>query len=115
MLKKCFNSNINLIEGSVIAFSLLWYFLNKSLSKGVTPEFIINSTFLILLLILVIFRNSSIRHMYFGFILLILTVISNVLGYSQFVYLISSLALSLFILGLINMLFFEHGNKNEWN
>lgn len=113
MFKQYFSSKINLIEGSIITFALLWFFVNKSLSNPATPEFIINSVFLILLLTLIFFRNSGIRHAYFGFALLVLTVVSSILGYNQFVYLISSLALGLFILGLINMLLFRHDQKNE--
>ena len=103
MFKKYLSSKKNLFEGSIIIFAFIWYLLNKNQKQLVSLEFIINLTFLMFLITLVIFRSCSFRHMYFGFLLLILAVIGNVFGYQQFVYFVSSLALSLFILGVINM------------
>ena len=108
MLRRYLSTKINLIDGSVIILSLFWFLLNRTSNQPVTSELIINLTFLMLFVTLVVFRNENIRHMYFGFILLSLTAISHVFGYDQFVYMVSSLTLSLFILGVINMLLFKN-------
>lgn len=113
MIRKYFSNKINLVEGSVIMISLVWFLISKTFNQLGSPEFIINSTFLILLATLIIFRSSNIRHMHFAFLLLVLTVLGDVFRFDQFVYVVSSLMFSLFILGVLNMLFFKVDNQHE--
>lgn len=106
-MKNFFSKKLVLIESFVIILSLLTYYIISVQNKKLYPEFLINSEFIALLLLLFIFRNSSIRHLYFAFVLLILTAFANMFGFHNFVYISSSLALSLLILGVINMLLFK--------
>lgn len=63
-------------------------------------------------MLLLIFGSNSNRHMYFGFVLLIMSVIGDIFGNQQFTYMTSSLSLGLFILGVINMLLFKIKSQN---
>jgi len=110
MFKKYFSDKINLIEGSIITFSLILFFITKIRNQFATPELVINLFFLALLVTSFVFRSSNLRHMHFAFIFLILSVLENVFGFSNFLYITGSLALSLFILGIINMLLFKNEN-----
>lgn len=113
MIRKYFSNKINLVEGLIIMISLVWFLISKIFNQLGSPEIIINSTFLILLATLVIFRSSNIRHMHFAFLLLVLAILGDVFRFDQFVYAVSSLLLSLFILGVVNMLFFKNEDQRE--
>lgn len=103
-MKEVFSKKLIIIESLVILLPAIVFLIIGGLNKN--PDFVVNLISLTLLCTLFIFRNSSIRHMYFGFIFLSLSLISDVLGLGSFVYLSASLALSTFILGVLNMLLF---------
>lgn len=96
---KIFSKKLITIESLLIILSLFFY--------NISSEFLINFLFISLLIMLFIFRSNSIRHMYFGFIFLLLSLVGDVLGFNKLVYLLSSLALSMFILGALNI-FLSH-------
>ncbi len=97
-MKKLSSNNLILMESLIILLSMIIYYMN--------PDFLINFIFIGLICTLFIFRNSSIRHMYFGFFFLLLSLIGSVLEFNSFVFITSGLALSLFILGVLNMILF---------
>lgn len=98
------------IELSLIAVSSGIYYLISIGNKNLFPEFLINFCFILLLLSMIIFRSASLRHMYLGMVSLLLSALFNVFGMDGFVYILSSFALSFFILGTANMILF--GSKN---
>lgn len=100
-----------LIESLVILLSMIAFYIIGVQNKNLHPEFLINFIFIVLLVSLFIFRSGSIRHMYLGFVLLLLAVFASVFGFNDFLYILSSLALSLLILGIINMLLFTKEDK----
>lgn len=106
-MKNFFSNKLVLIEFFVILSPVFTYYIIGAQNKKLYPEFLINSEFIALLALLFIFRSSSIRHLYFAFVLLMLTAFANMFGFHNFVYISSSLALSLLILGIINMLLFK--------
>lgn len=110
-MKNFFSSKLVLIEFFVILSPVFSYYIIGAQNKKLYAEFFINSEFIALLVLLFIFRNSSIRHLYFAFVLLILAAFANGFGFDNFVYISSSLALSLLILGIINMLLFTKEDK----
>jgi len=106
-MNKFFSDKLLLTESIIILLALFSYYLIGIQNKNLYPDFIINIIFISLLLVMFIFKSSSPRHMYFGFIFLVLSAIANTLEFSNFVYIGSSLSLSLFILGVLNMLLFK--------
>lgn len=112
MLKKHFINKIYLTEGLIISFSLIWFFVTRNGDQQVNFNIIINLTFLALLVSVFVFRSTSRRHMFFAFTFLIFSVIADIFGLSSIVSLTSSLTLSLFILGVLNMIAFKNINYN---
>lgn len=107
MFKEYFIKKINFIDGMVTVIPIIWFLINRISNKSIDSELTINLTFLVLLVTLFIFRSSNLRHMYLAFVFLILSVIGSVFNFDDFVYLSSSLVLSLLILGTLNMLLFR--------
>ena len=91
------------IESSATGLFLFVFFILKIFSA----ELLINIVFALFICMLFLFRSANIRHMYYGFISLLLSLTGNMLGFDNFVYISSSLALSFFILGSINMILFR--------
>ena len=106
MFKK-YLSNIILVEGLIMSFPIVWFFITKMGNQSTAPELIINMTFLGLLMTLFIFRSSNYRHMHFAFICLVLLVIGNFFGFDNFVYLMGGLTIGLLSLGALNMTLFK--------
>ena len=106
-MRNFFSNRLILIESLIILLPIVAYYIIGIQNKNLYPEFLINIVFIALLLTLFIFRSSSIRHMYFAFIFLILTVLGDILGSANFVYISSSLALGLLVLGVLNLLLFK--------
>lgn len=105
-MSKRSSKKISWIEGGIIALAL--GFLTVTMRSVIfDPELEINIVFILLLFTLFFFRSSSIRHMYFAFILLLLSVVGSIFQIERFSYTTASLALSLFILGIINMVLFK--------
>lgn len=88
-----------LLESLLIILPLFTY-------KFFTAESLINFIFISLLCTLFIFRSRNIRHMYFGLIFLIFSMVGNILGFENLVYITSSITISLYILGVLNMMLF---------
>lgn len=107
MLKIYFGNKINLIDGLIIAFPLMWFFVVKIINQAVSLELMINLSFLALFVTMFIFRTSNFRHMYFAFVFLILSVIENIFGFNNLLFLTSGLTVNLLILGALNMIFFK--------
>lgn len=105
MPKKYLN-RINLIEGLIISFSFIWFIWVKVTNQTVVLELIINLSFLAIFLSMLIFRNGNLRYMYFAFALLILSIFADVLGFNNLVFLTGGLMISLFVIGVLNMLIF---------
>lgn len=103
-MKEVFSKKIITIESLTIFLPVIVFLIIGRSNEN--PEFVVNLVSLALLCTLFIFRNDSIRHMYFGFIFLLLTLIGNVFGFNNFVYISASLALSMFVLGILNMFLF---------
>lgn len=105
-----FNKNITnklvLVEVLIVLLPLIWYYLSNLQNKNLPADFIINLVFLLLLAVLLFFRNSSIRHMYLAFSFIVFSAISNTFGFDSFAYLSSALAVALLFLGVINMILF---------
>lgn len=98
------------IELSVFFICLMVFYFTKMRDNNISSEFFINLVFLSMLITLLVFRNSNIRHMYFAFILLIVSSIGDILGFNDFTFVTTSLTVSFFILGVVNMILFR--NKN---
>lgn len=101
---------ITWIELSLIAVPSAVYYLISIGNKNLFPEFLINLCFILLLLSMIIFRSPNLRHMYLGMLFLVLSALFNVFGMDSLVYILSSFALSLFILGVVNMILFRSIN-----
>lgn len=108
MPKKYFSNKINLIEGLIITFPLVWFFMAKIINQVAPFELIINLSFLALFVTMFIFRSSNFRHMYFAFLMLILLVIENIFGFNSLLFLTSGLTINLLILGTLNMILFKY-------
>lgn len=100
-------------EVSIIVLSLIWYYFSNLQNRNLSADFIVNLVFILLLVLLLFFRNSSVRHMYFAFAFVFLSAISNAFGFDNFVYITSGLAVSMLILGVINMILFLHKNPED--
>lgn len=109
-MKKSFSNRIVTIESLVIFLASVSYYIFSIQDKNISLNFLVNFVFLVLIILSSIFRSGSIRHMFFAFIFLILSVVGNIFGFSNFLSLTSSLTLSLFILGILNMLLFGYKN-----
>ena len=90
---------------------MIVFYILSTQNKNLHPEFLINFIFIVLLVSLFIFKRGSIRHMYLAFTLLLPAVFASVFGLNSILYILSSLALSLLILGIINMLLFKKEEK----
>lgn len=112
-MRKFFSNKLIKIETSIVLFLLVVYYFMKIQNNDISPEFLVNLIFVALLISLFIFRNSNIRHMYFAFVFLLFTLTSNLFGLNDFIYITSSLTLSLFILGVINMILFKDKGLDE--
>lgn len=112
-MRNFFSNKLIKIELSVILLFFVVYYLMKIQNNDIYFEFLINLIFVLLLIILFIFRDSNIRHMYFAFVFLLFTVTGNFFGLNDFIYITSSLTLSLLILGVINMVLFKDKSLNE--
>ncbi len=104
------SKNIAWIEVTLIAVPSIIYYLISIGNKNLFPEFLINFCFILLLISLFIFRSSNLRHMFMGMVFLLLSALLNVFGMDSLVYILSSFALSLFILGVLNMILFGSVN-----
>ncbi len=102
MFKKNFTNKLVLIEVLTITLPLIWFFISGIQDKNLSPEFLVNIIFTVLLFILFIFRNGSIRHMYFSFVFILLSAIANAFSWGDFVFISSSLAIGLLFLGVLN-------------
>lgn len=109
-MNKLSEKKVMLIEFSLIIVPSIIYYLISIGNKNLFPEFLINLSFILLLLSLLIFRSSNLRHMYLGMVFLLLSTLFSVFGMESFVYILSSFALSLFILGVLNMILFGSVN-----
>lgn len=107
MLKKYFSNKINLIDGLIIAFPLMWFFMVKIITQVVPLELMINLSFLALFVTMSIFKSSNFRHMHFAFVFLILSVMENIFGFNNLLFLTSGLTVNLLILGTLNMILFK--------
>ncbi len=112
-MRNFFSNKLIKIELSVILLFFVFYYLMKIQNNDISLEFLINLIFVALLITLFIFRDSNIRHMYFAFVFLLFTVTGNFFGIKDFIYITSSLTVSLFILGVLNMILFKDKNLNE--
>lgn len=95
------------IEGAIIAFPSGWFLVTTIRNSFFDPEVVIDVVFIMLLVTLLIFKNGSLRHMRFAYILLSLAVAGSLLKSERFAYTAASLALGLFVLGIINMILFR--------
>lgn len=112
-MKKFFSNKLIRIESSVMLLLFAAYYFMRIQNNNISPEFLVNLIFVSLLIILFIFRDSNIRHMYFVFMFLILSVAGNLFGFKELIYITSSLTVSLLILGVLNMILFKDKNLNE--
>ncbi len=106
MLKKHLN-RINLIEGLIIILSFIWFIWVKATNQAISLELMINLSFLALFLSMLIFRSGSLRHMYFAFALLISSVIADVFGFNNLLFLTGGLTIGLFVIGVLNVFIFR--------
>lgn len=113
MLKKKFINRISLVEGLIVLILLIWFFITQDRDQSMNLHFIVSLTFLILLATIFILRSNSHRHMLFAFIFLILSVVADIFRLNNILFLTSSLTLSFFILGVLNMIIFKDKNYNE--
>lgn len=95
------------IEGAIITLPSGWFLITTIRNAFFDPEVVIDVVFVMLLVALFIFRNGSLRHMRFAYILLLLSVVGSLFNSERFAYTAASLALGLFILGIINMILFR--------
>lgn len=111
-MKNFFSDKVVLIDSLIIILPFIGFYIIGIQNNNLHPEFLVNSVFIALLLNQLIFRSNSIRHMYFAFVFLILTIIGDLLGLSNFVYTTSSFVLELLILGILNLLLFINKDSN---
>ncbi len=96
-----------LFEGGIVFILFIGFFFYRITNPFFPSELITNSIFLILLVLMFVFRTSNLRYMYFAFIFLILTVIGNIFGFKDFAYFSGSLVISLLLIGVLNMILFR--------
>lgn len=111
MFKQYFTSKVSTIEGLTILFAVLFSII-KNGNQFISDNFVINLTFILLFITMFIFRSNNCRHMLFAFILLILSVVTDLFGLNNITFFTSSLTLSLLILGIFNMVLFKDETSN---
>ena len=108
MTKRYFSNRIIQIEGLIVVLPLVWFFITKLISQVAPFELMINLPLLILFVSMFIFSSSNYRHMYFAFVMLVLSAIENIFGFSNLLFLTSGLTVNLLMLGTLNMVIFKH-------
>lgn len=102
------NNKIKLVEGLIVGAILAWFLIAKTIGQEVSVELMINVSFLGLFITMLVFRSSHLRHMYFAFAMLVLSMIENIFGFSNLLVLTSGLTINLLILGTLNIILLKY-------
>lgn len=110
-MNRFFSDKLILIETIIIVLPLFSYYIIEIQNKNLYPDFAVNIIFITLVLLMLVFRSKNPRHMYYGFTFLILTILGDLISFTNFVYVASSLTVACFALGAVNMFLF--GGKED--